>query len=291
MTYYQFIQAVESRMKEVVKEELSLSIYTTEKNNGVIRQGITISKKGINISPTIYLEEYYEQYLDGNSLDNIVEDIVYLYHHVQLNKSWDEDQITCFDSIKDKIVYRLINRESNESLLEGVPYVPYLNLAIVFYVMLEMNNNGMACMLIRKEHLEMWQVTESQIYNYAKENTWHLLPCEFHTMEAVMKEYNKKGSYIGMEILHVLTNKIRNFGATVILYEGCLDMIGDYLGDNYFVLPSSVHEMIIVAEKEAPWGGAGLSQMVREINRTQVEAEDVLSDIVYYYDREKKKLL
>ena len=72
MTYYQFIQAVESKMKEVVKEDTTLSIYTAEKNNGVKRQGITIAQKGINISPTIYLEEYYEKYkgVKPNKLTN-----------------------------------------------------------------------------------------------------------------------------------------------------------------------------------------------------------------------------
>jgi hypothetical protein len=89
----------------------------------------------------------------------------------------------------------------------------------------------------------------------------------------------------------VLTNKIRNFGAAVILYNGCLEMIAEFLQDNYYILPSSVHEVIIVAEAESPWGGVGLSEMVAEINRTQVDAEDILSDYAYYYDRDKKKLL
>ena len=80
-------------------------------------------------------------------------------------------------------------------------------------------------------------------------------------------------------------------GAATILYEGVLEMIADFLDDNFYVLPSSIHEVIIVSETEAPWGSSGLSEMVREINHTQVDEEDILSDIVYYYDRCKKKLL
>ena len=64
-----------------------------------------------------------------------------------------------------------------------------------------------------------------------------------------------------------------------------------YLKDDFYVLPSSVHEVIIVTAAEAPEGSAGLSDMVSEINKTQVDAEEVLSDHVYYYDRDKKKLL
>lgn len=291
MTYYQFIQAVETRMKEVVNEDIALSIYTAEKNNGVKRQGITIAQKGINISPTIYLEEYYEKFINGCALETIVQDILRLYHEVRLQKSWNEDKINSYEAIEERIVYRLVNKEANTKLLNEIPYVPYLNLAIIFYVMLEVNEHGTACMLIRNEHLEMWKVSTDDIYNRAKENTWKILPSEFHTMRAMMETYNKKGSYVGMDILHVLTNKVRGFGASTILYEGTLEMIADFLEDNYYVLPSSVHEVIIVSETEAPWGGVGLSEMVKEINHTQVDEEDILSDTAYYYDREKKKLL
>ena len=291
MTFYQFVEAVEVKLKEVVSEDTTLSIYEADKNNGVRKVGITFVKQGINLSPTIYLEEYYEKYLEGISFEGIIGDILCLYHEVQMKKSWDEEQIADFQAVEGHIIYRLVNAEANKELLKDVPYIPYLDLAIVFHVMLEFNERGTACMLIRREHLEMWDVSLHMIWDKAKTNTWRLLPSEFHTMRAIMKEYHKEGEYLGLDILHVLTNKVRSFGAAAILYEDCLEMIADFLGDNYYVLPSSVHEVIIVAEKDAPGGGAWLSEMVQEINRTQVEAEDVLSDIAYYYDREKKKLI
>ena len=62
MTYFQFIHAVETKVKKEVEEEKTVSIHTNVKNNGVRRSGIMISEKGINISPTIYLEEYFHQF-------------------------------------------------------------------------------------------------------------------------------------------------------------------------------------------------------------------------------------
>jgi len=291
MTYNQFIQAVESKIKEAVKEEAFVSVYSAEKNNGVIRQGITILQKDVNISPTIYLEEYYDKFRGGYEMDHIVADILRLYKEVRVPESWDENVIRSFKTIEAKIVYRLVNLESNRELLKDVPHVPYLDLAIIFYVMMEFNDYGTACMLIRNEHLEMWNVTGNEVYEKAKDNTWRLLPAEFHTMRAVIEGFEGEKAYEGSDILYVLTNKLRNFGAGVILYEGCLEMIADYLKDNFYVLPSSVHEVIIVTETEAPFEGIGLSDMVSEINETQVDAEDVLSDHIYYYDRDKKKLL
>lgn len=291
MTYHQFVKAVEFELKEVVSEDVTLSIYEAEKNNSVKRVGITFSKRGVNLSPTIYLEEYYEKYLMGWILEACVGDILRLYHEVQVKKSWDEEILSEFERIEDSIIYRLINEDANKELLTNIPYIPYLDLAIVFYVMLELNDQGSACMLIRKEHMEMWGIDKGVLFEKAKENTWRILPSEFHTMRAIMKEFNCESELMGMDILYVLTNQIRSFGAAVILYEGCLEMIAEFLDDNYYVLPSSVHEVIIVPEKDAPQGRGGLSEMVDEINRTQVEAEEILSDVAYYYDREKKKLV
>ena len=90
--------------------------------------------------------------------------------------------------------------------------------------------------------------------------------------------------------MYVLSNTIRNFGAAAIMYDRRLEHIGEYLREDYYVLPSSVHEVIIIPKSKAP-GKRELIEMVSDINATQVEEEDVLSDNAYYYDRRLKKLL
>ena len=62
MTYFQFIHAVEGKVKEEIDGNISVYIHSTVKNNGTRRHGLTIAEKGVNIFPTIYLEEYYEQF-------------------------------------------------------------------------------------------------------------------------------------------------------------------------------------------------------------------------------------
>ena len=73
--------------------------------------------------------------------------------------------------MKGRIIYRLVNRERNRKLLEDVPYKEYLDLAIVYYVLLEMDEYGMASMMVRREHLKMWKVSEEDIYYRACKNT------------------------------------------------------------------------------------------------------------------------
>ncbi len=294
MTYYQFVQAVEGRIKEAVKESVAVRIHTAEKNNGTIRRGLTLTEQDINISPTIYLEEYYRQFQNGGSLDHITSDILRLYNEVRFQKSWGEEKLYDYSQVKEKVIYRLVNYKSNEKMLRNVPYIVYLDLAIVFCVLLEVTKYGTATMAIRNDHLDLWGVEKEELYRQASENTSKFLPDDFSSMSAVIEELTEESeAHISFEDkeeeMYVLSNRIHSYGAAAILYSGRMEGIGMYLKSNYYVLPSSVHEVIVVPEKAAV-EKEDLSAMVAEINRTQVEAEEVLSDHAYYYDRKKGRL-
>lgn len=290
MTYYQFIEAVETKVKEVVDTEVTVGVHTAEKMNGVTKKGIILSKEGVNVSPTIYLEEYFGQYQHGKSVEQIVHDILNLYREVRCEKSWDVDKIQTFSLIENKIVYRVIHYEKNRELLENVPYVRFLDLAITFCVLLEVTEHGTATMMVRNEHLEMWNVTKEVLYENACRNTEKLLPYSFQTMNAVVEELTGMPVYEEDDVLYVLTNCIRSFGAAAMLYKDRLRRIGEYLRENYYILPSSIHEVIIVPESVAPFRGV-LNRMVEEINETQLEEEEILSDHAYYYDCKKGCLM
>lgn len=290
MTYFQFIHAVETKVKKEVEEEKTVSIHTNVKNNGVRRSGIMISEKGINISPTIYLEEYFHQFRMGYPLEQIAKDIVGLYEKIRFQNSWEDgEKVKDYEFVKDKIIYRLIGREENQELLKEIPYKSYLDLAIIYYVLLEVDEYGMASMMVRAEHMDMWKVTEEDLYYRASKNTQELLPYEFAPMRTVIEELPTwDGRGTGRK-MYILSNEMRSYGAAALIYPDCLRKIAGVVGENFFVIPSSVHETIIVAESEAP-GREELGSMIEEINETQVEAEEVLSDRAYYYDRESGKL-
>ena len=259
MTYFQFIHAVEDKVKESTAGDFSIYVHSAVKNNGTKRHGLTIAEKGINIFPTIYLEEYYRKFQNGISVERIAKEILNLYGEVRFRHSFESEFLKDYQKIKDKIVYHLVNRRANKDLLEEVPYEEYLDLAVIYYVLLEVNPYGMASLMIRDEHLEMWNVTAKEVAVKAHRNTRRLLPYEF------------------------------SYGAAAILYENQLEGIGAYLEENYYVLPSSIHEVIIVPESVVP-GRKELDLLVADVNETQVDAEERLSDHAYYYDCQKRRL-
>ena len=294
MNYQPFIEEVERRVKEKIKgnETITVYIHTAVKNNGKERKGITVSEKGIHISPTIYLEEYFQQFQEGKPIEKIVEKILQLYEEVKCSHPCEESLLQNYEELKGKFACKLIHRGKNEKLLNDIPYVPWMDLAIVVFVLLEVSPYGTATVLVRKEHLEIWGLTEAQLFDEAKKNTPILLPYQFCPMRKLLREicpYAVDEGEEEEESLYVLSNKLRSFGAASMLYDGILEKVGQKLGENYYILPSSIHEVIVVPESKSPVK-QDLEEMVREINETQVEEEEVLSDRVYYFSRKENRL-
>lgn len=289
MSYEQFVQEVETMIQTKVGEKYKVYIYTATKNNGLIRKGITFVEKGNNVAPTIYLEEFYERYIDCENVEVIAEQIIEQYEEVSIPHASDFDFITDFEKVRDKIIVRLINREANWRLLEEVPYTPYLDLAIVYQVLAAIDEAGdhLATMLIRNEHMEMWNISEEDLFACGVINSQILLPAEMTGMHMLISEmlpeWEKTEYELEEEFMYVLTNNRRCFGACTILYPEQLKAIYMLLEEGFYVLPSSIHEVIILPESRAVEKDK-LYQIVFEINHMQVPKEEVLSDNVYYYD-------
>lgn len=293
MSYEEFINGMECELKNLAEDDLLVSVQKTLKNNGYVRCGIRLSEKNINISPTIYLEEFYEKYRFGADMHTLAQQIMKIYHDVRIDHSWKEEWIYEFPGVKDKIVYRLINRKKNAALLKDVPYMPWKDLAIVFYVLFEVDEQtkNQAAMLVKDEQLKWWKASVEDLYQSAMHNTERLLPYELTNIYALISEMmgraGEKHCLESEERMYVLTNEMRSYGAAAILYPKRLEMIALYLKENFYILPSSVHETIILPESEAIPVDE-LNAVIQEVNSTQLSEEEYLSDRAYYYDREHK---
>lgn len=292
MDYQQFIFVVKEKVALSLGEGMSLQIHTALKNNGRERVGLTIMDKRVNISPTIYLEEFYKQFQNGYTIQNITERILEVYHEVKFEHTWHVHTVKDFEMMRSKIVYKLIHAKKNEVLLKSMPYIAYLDFAIVFYILFEVDESGTATIPITHELTQLWGVSLDEIQQNAFCNAPTLLPASFKPMQIVINELMGTNCVEGEcieDLMFVLTNSLRTFGAACILYDGILDKISEEIGENFYILPSSIHEMIIVPESSSP-SRAHLDEMITEVNQTQVDEEEVLSDCVYYYDCKTKTL-
>ena len=281
MNYQEFTGSVTGFLRETLPYGTELQVVPMEKNNGVIVDGLTIKKEGQNIAPTIYLNAYYKDYLAGRSVQNICEQILECYEECDVMEQFDVDFFADYRNVRPLIAYKLIDYEKNQKLLEEVPHLPFLNLAIVFYCLMLDTPVGNASVLIQNHHMKHWKVRCSDLYQAAKENMKRLLPLELKTMSEVILELSGEAEESGIPMF-VLTNERRTLGAASILYEGALKHCADVIGEGYYLLPSSIHEWILIPESVI-LDTRELAEMVREINRTQVRDTEVLSECIYQY--------
>lgn len=291
MNYQEFIYAVENAVRKLADGNVSVTVNKIRKNNNFERMGMVLTAKGINIAPTIYLEEFYQKYKSGLEMTDVAGQILCLYEKVKIGQSFEGNRILNYEYVKPRIVYKVIHKKKNEALLHDVPYIPFLDLAVVFYILLEIEGRGSASVLVQREYLNLWGKSEAEICQEAEKNSPLLLPAGFKTMKAMLREMLSKQNPEEEEedYMYVLTNSSKNLGAACILYPGMLGEIRDKLKENYYILPSSIHEVIIIPESKSP-GKEELKEMITEINRTQLEEEEVLSDQPYYYSSEKERL-
>ena len=301
MNYQEFICSIQESLLEYLESGQKISLHSVPKNNGLILQGLVIEDPLINISPTIYMEPYYLKYLNDYSLEEICHEIMDYYHNFRPIAPFDDSIITDYNLAKEHIIMKLINRDLNKDLLEKVPFVPYLDLAIVFVCSLGDLSKEYSGVLIHHSQMQDWGITRSELYRVAKENTQRFLPYFFTDMNVFLKEYLDDSTDINQDDygekvvplpktkMYLLTNHIKVLGATALLYDGILEEISDQLNSSFILLPSSVHEVLIVPvenRKEMEH----YSNMVQEVNATQLSPDEVLSDHAYYYSRKYKVL-
>lgn len=279
-----FIEKIKKGMQEYCGEGCCVEVNEVRKNNDMIYHGITVIREGENVSPTIYIDELYQEYQEGMTLVQSLKHVIELYEKYKIDQKLDMSFLTDYEWIKNRVLYRLIGYEKNQELLKEVPHVRFLDMAVVFYCRILHDTFGSANVLLKNGLCRMWSVGAEELLLLAEKNTPRVLPKKLMDLWELTGE-----ATAGDAQMYVLTNQQKQFGAAVILYKGVLEEFTEKLGKEFWILPSSIHEVILLS-KNGMFSGDDLKKMVIEINRTQVACEDVLTDSVYYYDAGSKKI-
>lgn len=294
MEYKEFVEYIKMNAGYIAGEGGNITINHVIKNNGCEMDGLVIMEKGKDIAPTIYLDSFYELYTNGENIKNIIRQIELIYEQNKNNVTFDVNILKHFDTIKDKIVYKVVNYRSNEKLLEQVPHKRILDLAVLFYCLLDNEYGRSATALIYNNNLKNWNVTIDDVYKAALKNTPDLLHSKISSMAALFEKcgVNVDGEEVDLKDyvpsdMYVLTNESKLNGAACILYENVLYDFAQKLGADLYILPSSVHEVILLP-KLSMFEKDELVNMVKEVNTEGVAADEVLSDHVYEYNRTER---
>lgn len=305
MGYGEFKEQLLLYFQEKLGEDVQVDIRRILKVNTVAKDGLSIIYPGDNVSPTIYLRDYFELYQKKLSFEETVAMIEQAYEEGRCTKHLDVQFFKSFEEVKERIVFKLVNYNQNQELLKEVPHRRYLDFAILYYCLVTDEVIGNGSITVNNTHMEAWESTEQELFELAERNTPELLPCTLIEMRQMIDELTQQESFFEtvygeesidrcLEVsedeeqqvrMYVLTNKSKIFGAIAMLYPDILQCFSDKLESDLYILPSSIHEVILIP-KTYNGEKSFLKNMVKEVNEEQVPEEEILSYQVYEYNRE-----
>lgn len=301
-TMEMFAEVVKCIMEDYFGDGYSVTLMDVPKTNGLVLTGLVIKEDKVNISPTIYLDGYYEKFTQGASMKKLCEEIIKIYLKARKTSDFDMKTLTSFARVKKNICFKVVNAKMNEEMLESVPHVIFHDLAVVFFVLLGKDWGGVATILVRKELQKIWDISTEELYQTGLSNTPKHLPVTVTTMSDIIR--NRVEEKMGKEAelfldmfvynhlmpeMYVVTNREGVNGAGSILYPEFLKEFTEEIGRNVYILPSSIHETILIPA-ESGMRVSELKEMVRSVNETEVTEEERLSDNIYYYNRSKDRI-
>ena len=291
--YIQFLTELKMHVETYFDGKVTGEVCTSVKNNGVTVTGLLLKGENERVAPNFYLENQYVEWMRGiRTLEEISNRLCDSYREeVEKSRSLLTEIKFEWEEFRRKVFMRLINKERNSGQLENVPYKDFMDLAIVYYYSVNLDGDTQGTLLISNAHLELLGVSEEELHQAAESNCQRYQPAKVRCMQDLLYDLGHK---VGVEIyeakecypyMFVLTNTKGMFGAVSMTCDLELECFAKRIGKGFYILPSSVHEVILVPENK-DFSIEYFAGMVKEINETQLDPTEVLSDSIYFYDKE-----
>ena len=290
--FEEFTQVVVDKIREFLPETFAnaeVELQTVIKNNDLKLTGLLIRSVESNISPTIYLESFFEQYQNGEDIQDILANIADTRIKHEVSDKFDVDFVREFVKVRDKIVPRLIGREWNKNLLEERPHTNIADLAVTYHISLKDELGDSASIPVSNQMLKEWGVSVEELHSAALKNLPVLKPATIESMSEVLAAMMGGSFDDDMfmpqdEVMYIISNESKTFGSASILDKKFMEGVMEAFGTCY-LLPSSVHEWILLSPTD-DCNINTLREMVMSVNSSEVSPEERLSDCVYTYSVE-----
>lgn len=279
-------------LPEEIRESATISVHAKRGTNDALRYGLMIRYGDEKASPLLYLEDAWQFHENGAEMETILRNLVEVYAEQPAIGSVDLSFE--YEKVKDRVIFQIFNKEANRASLRERIYTDAGQGFVKVYAIHQKLDGAVEEGNIPITHgvMQNYGYDMQDILRDAEENTPQIYPPLFTSMEQTLtgreedefvnENPNERG-------FCVLSNAAGYRGAGVLFYPGMQKKIAEHFGKNYYVLPSSLHEVLIMPEGPGMTAGE-LEQLVQNVNEEAVSKEDFLSNKVLVYDREKEQL-
>ncbi len=250
-----------------------------------IKQGIVIETQG-NIQPIVYPDNLYEGYQRVEDMELVLESIDLAIEYDKMNKF--NDIVKDWEQARQYIFPYIANLEKNQLCMDCHDYVYKKKLDFAYGVYVELpDEEGCACVTITNKLLQLWDVSETEVFDVAEFNAKYSVRPMREVIKELMAGQDYEYDETEEERMYVLTSERKHRGAAGMFDMGLLKRTAEELKSDFFILPCSMHEVILVPVSSGP-SKEFLREAVTDVNHCQQTEEDYLSDNVYYYDRKEQ---
>lgn len=296
LNYKAFTEKVAEEIMQCMSKEVKdilISIKPLVYNNDQIKYVLQISEKD-KTALIIHLESYYNDYQSQGDFSLILHEIIECYIKERNRKILDFE-VGNYNEVKKRFFIELLNKEKNKKYLEEGCFVsvPNTNLVAAVRVLCTMPENEMASFLVKNDHLKMWGISTQEIYKDALQNTSQMFPAQIMDIDNIIQSIQpdcRLNEELPPQQIYVLSNEQNVDGAATILYPNILQKIAEEKESSFFILPSSIHEVLLAMDDDIT-NAEKWKSIVMDVNCTCLKPEDFLSDEVYFYDYIKQELI
>ncbi len=293
------IEEIKTSVPSKMAGILEIRKLKVPKVNDLKLDAISISTGGSEMAPTIYIDELYDGYRGGMTIKRLAREVMEIYNRSLFSRGREEFLDMSFDKVKDKFYVRLIDDKNNRNLLRDVPSRKAADgLSLVCEVRNSDGELGMWSTVVTNELAGAEGYDKETIFELAFENGMKNDPPymryiagsdeEIADMEDMM-DRDVKDDGIHRPIF-ILSSRSRILGAAVLFYPGVAERVAERAGDSYYVIPCSRHELAIIPDYLSP-GRNVLRDIVKEVNKGLADQREFLTDIILYYDIDKKEFV
>lgn len=287
-------------LPEYLPPQTSIGIQQYSKENGKVLHGLTFTppqhqgeRPDILTSPVIYIDSLFKEYLNFElGMKEICMIIAREYNeNLELPFKFNAYQFMDYAQARKRLVLKLLNREKNAELLKSTPHMDHSDLSLIAsYVLPDSTGNEYTC-TVNNKMLEIWNINREKLFADARASSESMLPLKIRSMTDFMNDINlnlPKSNNIISEApeLFILTNSICNCGASSIFYKGAAEKCLEIIGGDFYILPSSVHELLLISKSKSP-DPDSLRNTVAHVNSVCVKDTEYLSGNVYSFNFKK----
>ncbi len=301
MNYEIFKEVVAEKFMDYLPEQykdMRLDVHAVDKVN-MTMDGLTLMGDEVKVSPTIYINDMYEQYEHTDNLQEVLQAAADKMDHA-MREAQNITPIIDLETVKDNLVFQLVNTEQNKQLLADIPNRQFQDLSIIYRWVVKVDEEGIQSTVIHNSLVKQIGLSEEEMFKLAVDNTRRIFPPTIRSMNDVIRDMFMKdgmppemadmmiGEMPQEQTMWIISNDRGINGAISMLYEDQLHALAENLETDLYIMPSSLHEVIAVS---CNMGDPNeLAQMVAEINMDQVAIDERLSNQVYHYDKDLRKL-